>query len=64
MYLDDIFVYINADKEHFQHLKLILEWLKANELYSGKSKCEIATSPTELFGFVIVKEGLNIGHDQ
>lgn len=47
VYLYGILIYINAVKEHLEHLELTLERLQVNKLYAGKSKCEIFTSHTE-----------------
>jgi hypothetical protein len=38
--IDDILVYSNTEDEHEEHLKLILEKLRANQLYVKFSKCE------------------------
>nr|GFA99911.1 reverse transcriptase domain-containing protein [Tanacetum cinerariifolium] len=40
VFIDDILVYSNAEKEHEEHLKAILKLLKKEELYAKFSKCE------------------------
>ncbi|GJW41934.1 putative reverse transcriptase domain-containing protein [Tanacetum coccineum] len=40
VFIDDILIYSKSKKEHEEHLKLILELLKKEELYAKFSKCE------------------------
>ncbi|GJS65548.1 putative reverse transcriptase domain-containing protein [Tanacetum coccineum] len=40
VFIDDILIYSKSKQEHEEHLKLILEFLKKEELYAKFSKCE------------------------
>ncbi|GKD53562.1 putative reverse transcriptase domain-containing protein, partial [Tanacetum coccineum] len=40
VFIDDILIYSKSKQEHGEHLKLILELLKKEELYAKFSKCE------------------------
>ncbi|GJZ27979.1 putative reverse transcriptase domain-containing protein [Tanacetum coccineum] len=40
VFIDDILIYSKSKQEHEEHLKLILELLKKEELYAKFSKCE------------------------
>nr|GEU92884.1 reverse transcriptase domain-containing protein [Tanacetum cinerariifolium] len=40
VFIDDILIYLKNKEEHEEHLKLILELLKKEELYAKFSKCE------------------------
>ncbi|GKD29933.1 putative reverse transcriptase domain-containing protein, partial [Tanacetum coccineum] len=40
VFIDDILIYSNSKEEHVEHLKLILELLKKEEMYAKFSKCE------------------------
>ncbi|GJT73653.1 putative reverse transcriptase domain-containing protein, partial [Tanacetum coccineum] len=40
VFIDDILIYLRNKKEHEEHLKVILELLKKEELYGKFSKCE------------------------
>ncbi|GKE49454.1 putative reverse transcriptase domain-containing protein [Tanacetum coccineum] len=40
VFIDDILIYSKTKQEHEEHLKLILELLKKEELYAKFSKCE------------------------
>nr|GEY61069.1 RNA-directed DNA polymerase homolog [Tanacetum cinerariifolium] len=40
IFIDDILIYSKSEEEHVEHIKLILELLKKEELYAKFSKCE------------------------
>ncbi|GJU37385.1 putative reverse transcriptase domain-containing protein [Tanacetum coccineum] len=58
VFIDDILIYSKNKKEHEEHLKLILELLKKEELYAKFYKCEFwipkasPKSPTEIRQFL------------
>ncbi|GJR97775.1 putative reverse transcriptase domain-containing protein [Tanacetum coccineum] len=47
VFIDDILIYSKSKKEHEEQLKLILEFLKKEELYAKFSKCEFWLSKGE-----------------
>jgi hypothetical protein len=40
VFIDDILVYSSTTEEHEQHLRVVLERLRQNQLYAKFSKCE------------------------
>ncbi|GJX55264.1 putative reverse transcriptase domain-containing protein [Tanacetum coccineum] len=58
VFIDDILIYSKNKKEHEEHLKAILEFLKKEELYAKFSKCEFwipkayPKTPTEIRQFL------------
>jgi hypothetical protein len=40
VFIDDILVFFKTEEEHEKHLRLVLEKLRSNKLYSKFSKCE------------------------
>ncbi|GJR41488.1 putative reverse transcriptase domain-containing protein, partial [Tanacetum coccineum] len=54
VFIDDILIYSKNKKVHEEHLKVILELLKKEELYAKFSKCEfwIPKTPTEIHQFL------------
>ena len=40
VFIDDILIYSKSAQEHKQHLRVVLEKLRANKLYAKFSKCE------------------------
>ncbi|GJV73423.1 putative reverse transcriptase domain-containing protein [Tanacetum coccineum] len=53
VFIDDILVYSKNKQEHKEHLKLILELLKKEELYAKFSKCEFWIPKVQFLGHVI-----------
>ncbi|GJS78334.1 putative reverse transcriptase domain-containing protein [Tanacetum coccineum] len=48
-----------SEEEHAEHLKLILELLKKEELYAKFSKCEFWLSKVQFLGHMIDSEGIH-----
>ncbi|GJU50986.1 putative reverse transcriptase domain-containing protein [Tanacetum coccineum] len=49
-----------SKEEHAEHLKLILELLKKEELYAKFSKCDFWLSKVQFLGHVIDSEGIHV----
>ncbi|GJR13938.1 putative reverse transcriptase domain-containing protein [Tanacetum coccineum] len=60
VFIDDILIYSKNKKEHEEHLKLILELLKKEELYAKFSKCEFWIPKVQFLGHVIDSEGIYV----
>ncbi|GKD70789.1 putative reverse transcriptase domain-containing protein, partial [Tanacetum coccineum] len=60
VFIDDILIYSKSEEEHAEHLKLILELLKKEELYAKFSKCEFWLSKVQFLGHVIDSEGIHM----
>ncbi|GJZ77400.1 putative reverse transcriptase domain-containing protein [Tanacetum coccineum] len=60
VFIDDILIYSKNEKEHDEHLKLILELLKKEELYAKFSKCGFWLSKVLFLGHVIDSEGIHV----
>ncbi|GKE96906.1 putative reverse transcriptase domain-containing protein [Tanacetum coccineum] len=57
---DDILIYLMNEKEHEEHLKLIFELLKKEELYAKFSKYDFWLPKVKFLGHVIDSEGIHI----
>ncbi|GJT96059.1 putative reverse transcriptase domain-containing protein [Tanacetum coccineum] len=60
VFIDDILIYLKNKQEHEEHLKLILELLKKEELYAKFSKCEFWIPKVQFLGHVIDSEGIHV----
>ncbi|GJX29078.1 putative reverse transcriptase domain-containing protein [Tanacetum coccineum] len=60
VFIDDILIYSKNKQEHEEHLKLILELLKKEELYAKFSKCEFWIPKVQFFSHVIDSEGIHV----
>ncbi|GJX36380.1 putative reverse transcriptase domain-containing protein [Tanacetum coccineum] len=49
-----------SEEEHAEHLKLILELLKKEELYAKFSKCNFWLSKVQFLGYMIDSEGIHV----
>ncbi|GKF41797.1 putative reverse transcriptase domain-containing protein [Tanacetum coccineum] len=58
--IDDILIYSKNKQEHKEHLKLILELLKKEELYAKFSKCQFWISKVPFLGHMIDSEGIHV----
>nr|GEY88895.1 putative reverse transcriptase domain-containing protein [Tanacetum cinerariifolium] len=60
VFIDDILIYSKNKKEHEEHLTLILELLKKEELYAKFSKCEFWIPKVQFIGHVIDSKGIYV----
>nr|GEU93683.1 putative reverse transcriptase domain-containing protein [Tanacetum cinerariifolium] len=60
VFIDDILIYSKNKKEHEEHLKLILELLKKEELYAKFTKCEFWILKVQFLGHVIDSKGIHM----
>nr|GEY83599.1 putative reverse transcriptase domain-containing protein [Tanacetum cinerariifolium] len=60
VFIDDIIIYSKDEKEHGEHLKVILELLKKEELYAKFSKCEFWIPKVQFLGHVIDSQGIHV----
>ncbi|KAL9563874.1 hypothetical protein ACKAV7_011909 [Fusarium commune] len=59
-YLDDILIYSRTREEHIEHLRLVLEKLRAAGLYTNPAKCEFLVKETKFLGLIMGQEGIRM----
>ena len=60
VFIDDILIYSKSQEEHEQHLRLILELLRKEQLYAEFSKCDFWLREVNFLGHVVNKDGIHV----
>jgi hypothetical protein len=60
VFIDDILVYSQNDKEHEEHLRKVLQRLRDWQLYAKLSKCEFWITEVLFLGHIINRDGLDV----
>ncbi|CAF2747692.1 unnamed protein product [Rotaria sp. Silwood2] len=58
LYLDDILIYSKNEQEHLNHIRLVLQLLRANQLYANRDKCEFGSDQIHFLGHVVTSHGI------
>jgi hypothetical protein len=60
VFIDDILIFSKTVDEHEEHLRLVLEKLRSNQLYAKFSKCEFWLTEVAFPGHVISAGGVSV----
>ncbi|KAA0059072.1 ty3-gypsy retrotransposon protein [Cucumis melo var. makuwa] len=60
VFIDDILIYSKTEAEREEHLRMVLETLRANKLYAKFSKCEFWLKQVSFLGRVVSKAGVSV----
>jgi hypothetical protein len=60
VFIDDILVFSKTMEEHEEHLRLVLEKLRSNQLYAKFSKCEFWLTEVAFLGHIISAGGVSV----
>jgi hypothetical protein len=60
VFIDDILVYSRNEEEHEEHLRLVLQKLRYNQLHAKFSKCEFWLKEISFLGHVITGGGIAV----
>ncbi|KAJ0717250.1 putative nucleotidyltransferase, Ribonuclease H [Helianthus annuus] len=60
VFIDDILIYSKSQEEHEQHLRLILELLRKEQLYAKCSKCDFWLREVHFLGHVVNEDGIHV----
>ncbi|KAD2805410.1 hypothetical protein E3N88_38787 [Mikania micrantha] len=60
VFIDDILIYSKTKEEHEKHLKLVLEILREERLYTKFSKCEFWLKEVQFLGHIVNEYGVHV----
>ncbi|WMV08875.1 hypothetical protein MTR67_002260 [Solanum verrucosum] len=60
MFIDDIWIYSKSENEHIDHLRIILQILKDQQLFAKFSKCEFWLKPVAFLGHIVSNKGIEV----
>jgi hypothetical protein len=60
VFIDDILIYSKSHKDHEHHLRIVLERLRAHQLYAKLSKCEFWLEKIAFLGHILTVEGIEV----
>jgi hypothetical protein len=60
VFIDDILIYSKSDSDHEEHLRLVLQKLRDNQLYTKFSKCEFRIGEVSFLGHIISNGGISV----
>jgi hypothetical protein len=60
VFIDDILIFSMNEEEHHKHLRLVLQKLRENQLYTKLKKCEFWLEEVSFLSHIISKGGISI----
>jgi hypothetical protein len=60
VFIDDILLFFKNEEEHDEHLHLVLQKLRENQLYAKLSKCEFWLKKVSFLGHIISEGGISM----
>ncbi|KAI3776586.1 hypothetical protein L1987_46372 [Smallanthus sonchifolius] len=60
VFIDDILIYSKTKADHEQHLRLVLDLLRKEQLYAKFSKCEFWLKEVQFLGHIVNKKGIHV----
>ena len=60
VFIDDILVYLGSPEEHSEHLRIVLQTLREQQLYAKSSKCQFWLDRVAFLCHEILAEGVSV----
>ncbi|WVZ80404.1 hypothetical protein U9M48_027877 [Paspalum notatum var. saurae] len=60
VFIDDILIYTKSEKEHEEHLRIVLNWLREHKLYAKFSKCAFWLKEMSFLGHILSEKGVAV----
>jgi hypothetical protein len=58
VFIDDILIFSKNEDDHDEHLRVVLQKLRENQLYAKLSKCEFWLKDISFLGHIIYEGGI------
>ena len=59
-FVDDILIYSQLEREHEDHLRIVLQLLRDHHLYANFSKCEFWLTEVRFLGHIVSASGVSV----
>ena len=60
VFMDDILIYSQSEKEHKDHLRIVLQALREHQLYIKCSKCDFWLTEVRFLGHAVSSSGVSV----
>jgi hypothetical protein len=60
VFINDILIFSKNEEDHNEHLRVVLQKLKENQLYAKLSKCEFWLKEVSFLGHIISEGGISM----
>jgi ribonuclease HI len=60
VFINDILVYLENEKNHVEHLRIVLTRLREHQLYAKFSKCEFWLKTIPFLGHILSEDGISV----
>jgi hypothetical protein len=60
IFIDDILIYSSNEETHEDHLRLVLQKLRDNQLYAKFTKCDFWLKEVAFIGHIVTDSGINV----
>ena len=64
VFVDDILIYSQSEREHEDHLRIVLQLLRDHQLYAKFSKCEFCLTEVRFLGHVVSTSGVSVNPEK
>ena len=60
VFIDDILMYSKNEQEHEEHLRIFLQVLREQQLYTKFIKCDFFKDKIQYIGHIVSKDGISV----
>jgi hypothetical protein len=60
VFINDILIFSKNEEEHDEHLRLVLQKLRENQLYAKLNKCRFWLKEVSFLGHIIYEGGISV----